>query len=220
MLDLSRSRRVAVCTVLAGLAGGLVLLAMLAAPALAAGRSVSADDGVFTPVTITIKAGDTITWTNVSYNKHNVTFQGFHSGNLGPGATYKHTFTKAGTFTYRCTIHGNTAKVVVAALPTARPTKKPTPKPTPTPAPSPSPTPDQTPTASASSGSTANPVPTPTTASASSPPSATPSAFPAASSTDGQPTPAGQTAGPTTAIVFALVIVGIAAVGAFVVRRR
>jgi plastocyanin len=224
MLDLSRPRLVAVCTVLAGFAAGSVLLAMLAAPALAAGRSVAAKDGAFTPATITIKVGDTITWTNVGVLDHDVTFQGFGSGTLAPDETYKRTFAKAGTFAYRCTIHGNTAKVVVAGPPTAQPTKKPTPKPTtprpapprptPTPPPSPSPTPDPSPSASAS------PVPTPTPTSVSIAASATPSAFPTPSSTDGQPTQAGETTGPTTAIVVALVVAAIAGVGAFVVRRR
>jgi plastocyanin len=228
MLDLSRPRLVAVCTVFAGLAAGSVLLAMLAAPALAAGRSVSAKDGAFSPATITIKVGDTITWTNVGVLDHDVTFQGFRSGTLAPGETYKHTFAKAATFAYRCTIHGNTAKVVVAGPPTAQPTKKPTPKPTRTPAPkltrtpalSPSPTPGPTPSASASRGPSASPDPTPTPTSVSSAASATPSAFPTPSSTDGQPTPVGATAGPTTAIVVALVVAAIAGVGAFVVRRR
>jgi LPXTG-motif cell wall-anchored protein len=83
------------------LAMGVVMLS--AAPALAA--SVSAVDFRFVPSTITISAGETVTWTNNGQSPHTVTGGSFDSGNLNPGQTYSHTFSSAGTFPYHCQYH-------------------------------------------------------------------------------------------------------------------
>lgn len=70
----------------------------------------------FGPATITVKVGTTVTWTNKDTDEHTVTAQNgaFNSAPLGTNATYQHTFTKAGTYAYLCTIHPfMTATVVV-----------------------------------------------------------------------------------------------------------
>jgi plastocyanin/mono/diheme cytochrome c family protein len=61
----------------------------------------------YDPTTITIKAGDTITWTNEGSLVHTVTPDdgSFDSGVLNKGDTWTHTFDKAGTVTYHCTPH-------------------------------------------------------------------------------------------------------------------
>ncbi len=66
----------------------------------------------FSPATITIKVGTTVTWTNNTSAPHTVTSDDgttFDSGTSNPiaanGGTYSFTFTKAGTFTYHCQIH-------------------------------------------------------------------------------------------------------------------
>lgn len=66
----------------------------------------------FSPATITIKVGTTVTWTNNTSAPHTVTSDDgttFDSGASNPisanGGTYSFTFTKAGTFTYHCQIH-------------------------------------------------------------------------------------------------------------------
>ena len=66
----------------------------------------------FSPATITIKVGTTVTWTNTTSAPHTVTSDDgttFDSGLNTPiganGGTYSFTFTKAGTFTYHCQIH-------------------------------------------------------------------------------------------------------------------
>jgi plastocyanin len=61
----------------------------------------------YAPDTITVKAGDTITWTNDGSLVHTVTPDngGFDSGVLNKGDTWTHTFDTAGTFTYHCTPH-------------------------------------------------------------------------------------------------------------------
>jgi plastocyanin len=70
----------------------------------------------FGPQTITVKVGTTVTWTNKDTDEHTVTAQNgsFNSAPLATNATYQHTFTKAGTYDYLCTIHPfMTATVVV-----------------------------------------------------------------------------------------------------------
>lgn len=70
----------------------------------------------FTPSTITVTAGTTITWTNKDSYAHTVTSDSklFDSGNIANGGTFSFTFATAGTYPYHCTIHTSmTASVVV-----------------------------------------------------------------------------------------------------------
>ena len=70
----------------------------------------------FQPASLTVKVGDTVTWTNNDSTAHTVTADdnSFDSGNIDPGATYKHTFDKAGTVPYHCSIHSSmTGSIVV-----------------------------------------------------------------------------------------------------------
>ena len=68
----------------------------------------------FSPAAVTVKVGETVTWTNNDSMAHTVTGADFDSGQLAPGATYTHKFTTAGSFDYKCTIHPSmTAKVTV-----------------------------------------------------------------------------------------------------------
>jgi plastocyanin len=70
---------------------------------------------VFSPSTITIKAGSTVTWTNTDSMPHTVTeLNGlFDSGNIATSATYTHTFASTGTFTYHCLMHSMMASATV-----------------------------------------------------------------------------------------------------------
>jgi amicyanin len=70
---------------------------------------------VFSPSTITVKAGTAITWTNKDAVTHNVTSSPalFSSGAMGNGATYSFTFTDKGTYSYTCTIHPSMKGTVV-----------------------------------------------------------------------------------------------------------
>jgi plastocyanin len=71
----------------------------------------------FNPDSMTVKVGDTITWSNASKNPESVTSDTagvFDSGPLNTGAVFKFTFTTAGTFTYHSTTTTTlTGKVVV-----------------------------------------------------------------------------------------------------------
>jgi plastocyanin len=70
----------------------------------------------FDPVTISVPANTTITWTNKDGVAHTVTSNTglFDSGSMGANETYSHLFTTAGSYPYRCTFHsGMTGTVTV-----------------------------------------------------------------------------------------------------------
>jgi predicted lipoprotein with Yx(FWY)xxD motif/plastocyanin len=81
----------------------------------AAGGGAPATSGVtiadfsFSPGTVTVPVGASVTWTNTGQRPHTVTADdgAFDSGTLRPGATYQQTFTTAGTYTYHCAIHAS-----------------------------------------------------------------------------------------------------------------
>lgn len=78
-------------------------------------NQVDIKDMAFTPDSITVKAGSTVTWTNNDGAAHNVTADNnsFSSGTLTAGKTFSQTFNTAGTFKYKCTIHPNMTGVVI-----------------------------------------------------------------------------------------------------------
>jgi plastocyanin len=78
--------------------------------------TVSIQNFAFSPATVTIKAGTTLTWTNHDQDPHTVSAMSgaFHSPTLNTGQSYQHTFPTPGRFEYLCTIHPfMTATVVV-----------------------------------------------------------------------------------------------------------
>ena len=72
------------------------------------GTQVTMKDIKFNPGTVTIKAGGKVTWTNDDSVGHDVTGDDFESGSPGGidgGSTFSHTFKKAGTYNYVCSVH-------------------------------------------------------------------------------------------------------------------
>jgi plastocyanin len=73
------------------------------------GNAVSISGFAFSPASLTVKAGTTVTWTNKDSDAHTVTSQGtggpLGSVALSTGQSYSFTFTKPGTYAYLCTIH-------------------------------------------------------------------------------------------------------------------
>ncbi len=68
----------------------------------------------FKPQTITIHKGQKVHWSWSSDAPHNVTFDnGKHSATASSVTDYTRKFKKKGTFTYVCTVHGFSGKVVV-----------------------------------------------------------------------------------------------------------
>jgi plastocyanin len=89
----------------------ICLIAALAVPAIPAGAAqtytVHVKDFAFKPSTLTIDAGDTVTFVNDDSDAHTVTAsdKSFDSAGLDTNDTWTHTFSKAGTFTYFCALH-------------------------------------------------------------------------------------------------------------------
>ncbi|GAA3132622.1 cupredoxin domain-containing protein [Streptomyces echinatus] len=73
------------------------------------GDAVAIRNFAFSPATLKIKVGTTVTWTNQDTDAHTVTITGsggpLRSAALATHATYRHTFTEPGTYAYLCTIH-------------------------------------------------------------------------------------------------------------------
>jgi plastocyanin len=68
--------------------------------------NVQVQGSSFEPVVDTVAANATVTWT-FNTGPHNVTFQdGPASGDESSG-TYQRTFSSAGTYPYRCTLHSS-----------------------------------------------------------------------------------------------------------------
>jgi LPXTG-motif cell wall-anchored protein len=67
--------------------------------------SVSIRDFSFSPGSITVNVGDTVTWTNTGDEGHSATGSGFDTGILSKGQSGSHTFGEAGSFSYVCTPH-------------------------------------------------------------------------------------------------------------------
>ncbi|WBO67888.1 cupredoxin domain-containing protein [Streptomyces camelliae] len=85
----------------------------------------------FSPRSLTITAGDTVTWVNEDQAPHDVKTtsgpESIHSPLLNKGGSWSHTFTTPGTFGYVCTVHpGMTAQLVVRAAAAPTPTTHPT----------------------------------------------------------------------------------------------
>jgi plastocyanin len=71
--------------------------------------AVTIDDYAFSPGTLTVKRGTTVTWTNKDDDVHTVKSdagpQAFKSSALDTGDSFTITFDKAGTYQYICSIH-------------------------------------------------------------------------------------------------------------------
>jgi LPXTG-motif cell wall-anchored protein len=81
----------------------------------AASQSVTIRDYAFSPRTVTVQPGDTVTWTNRDGVRHSATAEdgSFDTGLLGRGQSGEHTFREAGTYQYVCTPHPNMQATVV-----------------------------------------------------------------------------------------------------------
>jgi plastocyanin len=72
-----------------------------------ASASVTMGDFFFSPASVTVSVGDTVTWRNTGQAPHNATGNGgsFSTTTIDNGESASHTFNSAGTFSYICTIH-------------------------------------------------------------------------------------------------------------------
>ena len=101
-----------------GILWGSLCLVLLSGPpsSLAAITNVKIVDFGFEPADVTVKVGDTVTWTNTGSFAHTTTSGTttggvrhpdglWDSGSLFSGQTFSHVFAKAGAFPYYCTPH-------------------------------------------------------------------------------------------------------------------
>ena len=142
------------------LIGVLTLSSGLGSPVAAATHDVLIKQYAYTPDTMSISQGDTITWTNQDTVEHDVTVTAgpatFHSPMLGKGESWSHTFATAGSYSYICSIHPDMKATVTVRPRAVTPT---TPAPAPAPAHHSAAAPASTtgPTASASTPSRSRP---------------------------------------------------------------
>jgi plastocyanin len=85
--------------------------------AAAASTGVTIKNFKFAPASTSVHVGDTITWTNQDIAPHTATANdgSFNTGSLSQGKSGSHTFTKAGSFAYICSIHPSMKGTVTVA---------------------------------------------------------------------------------------------------------
>ena len=71
------------------------------------GSTVEIKDFMFTPMTLTVSVGTTVTWKFDDSTEHTVAANdnSFTSSALANGRTFTHTFSTAGSVAYHCSIH-------------------------------------------------------------------------------------------------------------------
>lgn len=79
---------------------------------------IAIKDFAFAASTVTVKAGTKVTWTNNDSTAHTATSIGnapesFDSGLLDQGKSFSMTFTKTGTYEYKCTPHPDMRGTIV-----------------------------------------------------------------------------------------------------------
>jgi plastocyanin len=68
----------------------------------------------YAPSPVTIPAGGSVTWTNNDNTAHTTVGSTWSSVTIAPGAQYTTSFSTAGTYAYRCSLHpGMTGTVIV-----------------------------------------------------------------------------------------------------------
>ncbi len=87
----------------------------IAAESPAASTIVLARDFMFAPVSVTVRAGSTVTWTNKDDEPHTVASESglFRSGALDTGESFSFKFERPGTYRYTCSIHPRMVGTIV-----------------------------------------------------------------------------------------------------------
>jgi plastocyanin len=105
--------------VLAAIASAMFLagaISLAQAAAADTGPQVIIDNYAFSPASLTVKVGTTVTWINQDDDAHTVdSTQGkFKSGTLNKGGQFEFRFTEAGEYPFFCRFHPKmTGKVIV-----------------------------------------------------------------------------------------------------------
>lgn len=70
-----------------------------------AAASVTIRNFAFSPATVTVRVGETVTWTNADSVVHNAAGNGFRTALIERGQSASYTFTRPGTYRYHCDPH-------------------------------------------------------------------------------------------------------------------
>jgi YVTN family beta-propeller protein len=70
-----------------------------------AATSVTIEKFAFAPVALSVKVGQSVTFTNNDSVSHTATSSAFDSGELAPGASFTVSPQRAGAYVYHCAIH-------------------------------------------------------------------------------------------------------------------
>lgn len=83
-----------------------------------ASASVSVGDNFYSPESVSIAVGDSVTWRNAGQAPHSATAAdgSFDTGVFNAGQSRSQTFTQPGTFSYYCTVHGRAQSGTVRVL--------------------------------------------------------------------------------------------------------
>jgi len=101
---------------LAAAAAATFCAAALTAAVAASPAAVTIDNFNFSPMTLTVAAGSTVTWTNHDDIPHTVRAVdgSFHSKAMDTDDSYSFTFAKPGVYSYFCSVHPKmVGKVIV-----------------------------------------------------------------------------------------------------------
>lgn len=77
---------------------------------------VNVQDNQFVAATVRVQAGGTVRWTWQGNNPHNVTFAGGPASSTQTGGSFERAFATAGTFSYLCTVHGQSMSGTVTVV--------------------------------------------------------------------------------------------------------
>lgn len=69
-------------------------------------KTITIQNFKYSPATLTVKAGTIVTWKNLDNMNHTITAEnGSFSEAVAYGKSVSYTFTKPGTYNYKCTLH-------------------------------------------------------------------------------------------------------------------
>jgi len=76
---------------------------------------ITVKDFMFEPVSLTVKAGSTVTWANMDDEPHNVVSDTglFRSGAMDTNESFSFKFDKPGTYHFTCSIHPRMVGTIV-----------------------------------------------------------------------------------------------------------
>ena len=80
-------------------------------------KNIAIKNFAFSPAELTVKAGDTVIWTNEDSAPHSIKSESFNSQTLSSGDSFSFKFENTGTYDYTCGIHPSMkGKIIVESI--------------------------------------------------------------------------------------------------------